>query len=176
MYSCFHTITPFPPTDSDLPLSTTPNKRTMPEVKTPIFVTPLHVCVKFPNFAISQPNLYRLKCIAGASIRTFGFTNGVGRIWLDDVHCRGNETRLIDCPARPLGSHGCSHVEDAGVRCIPCTSGDIRLQGGTATSGRVEICQRSEWGTVCYDFWGPADAQVACRQLGFEPTGKRMAG
>ena len=51
---------------------------------------------------------------------------------------------------------------------IPCTSGEtIRLQGGTATSGRVEICHNNTWGTVCDDFWGFNDAKVACRQLGF---------
>ena len=46
-----------------------------------------------------------------------GFTNGVGQIWLDNVQCRGTETRLIDCPANALGSHNCGHIEDAGVRC-----------------------------------------------------------
>jgi hypothetical protein len=47
-----------------------------------------------------------------------------------------------------------------------CTQGAIRLQGGTATQGRVEICNNNVWGTVCDDFWGTPDAQVACRQLG----------
>ncbi len=46
-----------------------------------------------------------------------GFTNGVGQIWLDNVQCHGNETRLIDCPSNPIGNHNCVHVEDAGVIC-----------------------------------------------------------
>ena len=54
---------------------------------------------------------------SGATALTTGFTNGAGVIWLDDVQCRGTETRLIDCPAQPLGTHNCGHVEDAGVRC-----------------------------------------------------------
>ncbi len=53
----------------------------------------------------------------GAVALTTGFTNGAGQIWLDNVQCRGTETRLIDCPANALGSHNCAHVEDAGVRC-----------------------------------------------------------
>ena len=106
---------------------------------------------------------------------TSGFTNGAGQIWLDNVQCRGTETRLIDCPANALGSHNCAHFEDAGVRCqgggTTCTRGAIRLQGGTATQGRVEICNTNIWGTVCDDAWGTPDAQVVCRQLGQPTTG-----
>ena len=38
-------------------------------------------------------------------------------LWLDDVQCRGSEIRLLDCPARPLGTHNCVHGEDAAVSC-----------------------------------------------------------
>ena len=55
-------------------------------------------------------------CI-GATALFSGFTNGAGQIWLDQVGCRGTESRLIDCPHNPLGVHDCSHIEDAGVRC-----------------------------------------------------------
>ena len=111
----------------------------------------------------------------GAVPLTFGFTNGIGQIWLDEVSCRGTESRLIDCPSDGLGTHNCGHSEDAGVRCPGCTQGAIRLQGGTATQGRVEICNNNVWGTVCDDFWGISDAQVACRQLGFATTGEPTA-
>ena len=96
---------------------------------------------------------------------------GMGQIWLSDVQCYGNETRLIDCPASPLGEHHCTHNEDAAVRCQGCTQGTIRLQGGNATSGCVEICNNGVWGTVCDDLWGTQEAQVVCRQLGYESTG-----
>ena len=66
--------------------------------------------------------------------------------------------------------------------CARCIQGDIRLQGGNGTSGRVEVCNRYytsggyvyQWGTVCDDFWDATDARVACRQLGFETLGKGM--
>ena len=42
-------------------------------------------------------------------------------------------------------------------------------------TGRVEICNMHQWGTVCDDIWGAQDAQVACRQLGFAATGAMLA-
>ena len=110
---------------------------------------------------------------SGAVAITSGYTKGTGRIWLSELRCTGNEISLTSCSSAGLGSHTCSHEQDAGVMCISCSpQGAIRLQGGTATIGRVEICNDNIWGTVCDDFWGTTDAQVACRQLGFEPIGQ----
>ncbi|XP_073745421.1 soluble scavenger receptor cysteine-rich domain-containing protein SSC5D isoform X3 [Callorhinus ursinus] len=45
------------------------------------------------------------------------FGEGAGPIFLDDLRCRGNETALRFCPARPWGQHDCHHREDAGAVC-----------------------------------------------------------
>lgn len=45
------------------------------------------------------------------------FGEGAGPIILDDLRCRGNETTLRFCPARPWGQHDCHHREDAGAVC-----------------------------------------------------------
>ena len=53
-----------------------------------------------------------------------------------------------------------------------CEDGELRLAGGTNDlEGRLEICFNEMWGTICDGFWSTFDAIVACRQLGFRPTG-----
>ena len=49
-----------------------------------------------------------------------------------------------------------------------CTDeGEIRLRGGAAKEGRVEICLNNTWGTLCSSSWGDTEASVACQQLGY---------
>ena len=50
------------------------------------------------------------------AIREYG--GGSGPIFLDDVGCLGNETRLEDCVHDGIGIHNCAHFEDAGVLCL----------------------------------------------------------
>ena len=45
------------------------------------------------------------------------FTEGGGRIWLDNVQCTGTERTLINCTASSSGVNSCTHAQDAGVSC-----------------------------------------------------------
>ncbi|KAL4698707.1 hypothetical protein H8959_011364 [Pygathrix nigripes] len=94
------------------------------------------------------------------------FGEGSGRIFLDNVHCRGDEQHLEECSHTGWFTHNCAHGEDASVIC----SGDwpeLRLVGGSGRcSGHVEILHQGTWGTVCDDLWDLNEAEAVCRQLG----------
>ncbi len=51
--------------------------------------------------------------------------------------------------------------------------GDVRLVGSNSpTEGRVEMCYRGIWGSVCNRGWNKVEAAVVCRQLGFQGESK----
>ena len=56
---------------------------------------------------------------SGTAIRSAGFGQGSGPIWLDSVTCTGNESTLASCYHAGINVTGlCTHSNDAGVRCF----------------------------------------------------------
>ena len=58
-----------------------------------------------------------------------------------------------------------------------CTHGTLRIASSTDDSdglfseGRLEVCVNGAWGTICDTAYGTRDAEVACRQLGYDDHG-----
>ena len=56
-----------------------------------------------------------------------------------------------------------------------CQNWDVRIvssNSGTNNTGRLDICIRENWNTICNIGLEMADANVACRQAGFSRFGK----
>ncbi|XP_065361312.1 uncharacterized protein LOC135954976 isoform X3 [Calliphora vicina] len=43
---------------------------------------------------------------------------GSGPIWLDQVSCLGNETKIDECNHWSWGENNCNHTEDVGLKCL----------------------------------------------------------
>lgn len=54
-----------------------------------------------------------------------------------------------------------------------CTHGSLRLLWGQGPfEGNVQICINNTWGWICMNDYRQPDAQVVCRQLGYNGTGE----
>ncbi|KAM6965218.1 lysyl oxidase homolog 2b [Aplochiton taeniatus] len=98
---------------------------------------------------------------------------GMGPVHMNEVECSGFEKSITECFFNKE-SLGCSHEEDASVRCnVPAMGFQerLRLSGGrNPYEGRVEVMVERNgslvWGTVCSEGFGTMEAMVVCRQLG----------
>ena len=56
------------------------------------------------------------------------FGRGTGQIWLDYVHCEGDEISILDCYHSEWGVHNRWYYNDAGVVCRPTGKAVIHIQ------------------------------------------------
>ncbi|XP_067319356.1 deleted in malignant brain tumors 1 protein-like [Anolis sagrei] len=99
------------------------------------------------------------------------FGKGKDPILINEVQCNGTEVSLYNCFYKMHTLYECRHEEDASVVCS-----DLRLNGTSPCSGRVEVFHNDAWGTICDAGWDLQDAQVVCRQLGCGNASKALGG
>ena len=62
----------------------------------------------------------------------------------------------------------CTDIKFIAVDDGMCLEGEIRLVGGSRSGeGRVQMCFNGVWGSVCSLGFDEPEAQVTCRNLGF---------
>ncbi|XP_038076127.1 deleted in malignant brain tumors 1 protein-like [Patiria miniata] len=91
-----------------------------------------------------------------------------------DFACTGNESHILQCPAKAWFQDECPTGNQAGVICNKIKEPDdfqVRLVNGTnPNEGRLEVHLNGTWGSVCqekdnYNFaW--RGSNVICKQLG----------
>ncbi|XP_059506685.1 lysyl oxidase homolog 3B-like isoform X3 [Stegostoma tigrinum] len=119
------------------------------------------------------------------------YGKGTGRVWLDNLDCRGTEKDVSECKSLGWGQTDCTHEEDAGVICkderipgfvdsnvISVQSEqieEVRLKPAVPnarqrlpiTEGFVEVKYMGQWEQVCDNGWNYKNSRVVCGMLGF---------
>ncbi len=77
---------------------------------------------------LSTINHVAIHCCVGALrfIQAM-FGQGDGPILLDNLECIGDEERLENCRSNGFGVNNCAHSEDAGVRCMASSIGNLQI-------------------------------------------------
>ena len=55
--------------------------------------------------------------IGSLPVTDLSFGSGIGPIYLSNVHCMGDEDKLVNCASNSVDAHQCDHSLDAGVIC-----------------------------------------------------------
>ena len=96
--------------------------------------------------------------VAGIAYSNAQFGPGTGRIYLTDVSCSSSKTSLLQCNSDPILSSGCTHSEDAGVKCEGIAR-DSLYADNTGVESLYFLLQLH----VLMDSWGWPEAMLTMR-------------
>ena len=144
---------------------------------------------------------------AAVMCRALGFSGGgektrakggKGKVWLQDVECKGGEGDIGDCGHSGWGETECGHAADVGLCCWPARTdaakrervgpsyfkrcpefhdNHMRLVDCNRFVCRLEVKYRNEWGTVCDNGFTDTNAHFVCKMMGFNKgIFKQMCG
>ncbi|CAI8003368.1 Scavenger receptor cysteine-rich type 1 protein M130 [Geodia barretti] len=129
------------------------------------------------NVACRQLGFYSASHWNYSIYTEFGVGNGT--IFLSGLKCSSRyQQHLLRCKHSGIGSptYHYTHDQDVAIFCNPVPiwsrpyKGQVRLISSNLTrpsSGRVEVHQKNQWGTVCASAMSQGAADSVCRQLGF---------
>uniref|UniRef100_F6W080 SRCR domain-containing protein n=2 Tax=Ornithorhynchus anatinus TaxID=9258 RepID=F6W080_ORNAN len=131
------------------------------------------VCDDSWDLADAQVVCRQLSCgVALGVLASAGHGVGTGPIWLDELGCAGNESRLWQCPSMGWGRHDCHHKEDAGVLCSEFTAVQL-VSNSHLCAGRLEVFYNGMWGSVCGANLSDDSLETVCQHLGCGESGRQ---
>ncbi|XP_072024434.1 lysyl oxidase homolog 2-like [Amphiura filiformis] len=113
--------------------------------------------------------------------RNSSYGTGTGPIWLSDIDCTGEETFLWQCYYETNSEYtNCDHSRDVAIRCASVKDGELRIRlfkgdyEPKQNVGNMEVFYNGTLGHICSygSSWGINEANVACKELGFERASK----
>ena len=119
------------------------------------------MCFNFacwPHYSIDVIDPPTLITVVGIAYSNAQFGIGSGPIYLTDVSCSSSKTSLLQCNSDPILSSGCTHSEDAGVKCEGIAR-DSQYEDNTGVESLHFLLQLH----VLMDSWGWPEAMLTMR-------------
>lgn len=91
-----------------------------------------------------------------------------GPYWSNNFNCKGNESKLDDCPHSGWGQvKTCESQHAAGVICFNKQGIYFKIGSGNFSRGTIQVAVDGVWGTICDDSWNAKGSKVLCRMMGY---------